>query len=319
MIKVYRDLQQLPVFKNAVITIGTFDGVHTGHQQIIQLLEQEAENTGGQNVIITFYPHPRKIVAQGKLEIKILNTLAEKIDLLSNAGVSNLVVIPFDGAFAEQSAEEYVEHFLVEKFHPATIIIGYDHRFGKGRTGDYHLLEALGEKFGYAVKEIPEHVLNHVTVSSTKIRQALQNCQVQTANQLLGYPYFFEGKVIEGNKLGRTIGYPTANLLIEDAEKLVPKNGVYAVQVQVDNETPRINGMMNIGLRPTVDGTRQTIEVNIFDFDKDIYGHHLHVHLIKYLREEIKFNGLEQLKEQLAKDEANARAELQTSFDSINK
>ena len=307
MINVFRDLEQLPVFKNAVITIGTFDGVHTGHRQIIQLLNQEAKEIGGESVIITFYPHPRKIIAQGKQDIKILNTLEEKTALLQQAGVANLVVILFDGAFAQQSAQEYVEHFLVKKFHPHTIIIGYDHRYGQGRLGDYHLLEDLGKKFNYKVKEIPEHILNEVTVSSTRIRKALQDCRVAEANELLGYPYFFEGKVIKGNQLGRTIGYPTANVEVEYAEKLIPGNGVYAVQLQIDNGEQRYNGMMNIGIRPTIGGTRQTIEVNIFDFQQDIYGCEIKVYLVGYLRGEIKFDGLEMLKEQLAKDETNAR------------
>ena len=307
MINVFRDLTQLPVFKNAVITIGTFDGVHTGHRQIIHLLNQEANEKGGESVIITFYPHPRKIIAQGKQDIKILNTLEEKTVLLQQAGVANLVVIPFDGAFAQQSANEYVEHFLVKKFHPHTIIIGYDHRYGQGRLGDYHLLEDLGEKFNYRVKEIPEHILNEVTVSSTRIRKALQDCRVAEANELLGYSYFFEGKVIKGNQLGRTIGYPTANVEVDDAEKLIPGNGVYAVQLQIDNGVQRYHGMMNIGTRPTIGGTGQSIEVNIFNFQTDIYSCTLKVHLVGYLRAEVKFEGLEMLKEQLAKDEENAR------------
>ena len=307
MINVFRDLTQLPVFKNAVITIGTFDGVHTGHRQIIHLLNQEANEKGGESVIITFYPHPRKIIAQGKQDIKILNTLEEKTVLLQQAGVANLVVIPFDGAFAQQSANEYVEHFLVKKFHPHTIIIGYDHRYGQGRLGDYHLLEDLGEKFNYRVKEIPEHILNEVTVSSTRIRKALQDCRVAEANELLGYSYFFEGKVIKGNQLGRDIGYPTANVEVDDAEKLIPGNGVYAVQLQIDNGVQRYHGMMNIGTRPTIGGTGQSIEVNIFNFQNDIYSCTLKVHLVGYLRAEIKFEGLEMLKEQLAKDEENAR------------
>lgn len=308
MIKVYRDLQQLPIFQKAVITIGTFDGVHTGHRQIIQLLNQEAKEIGGESVIITFYPHPRKVVNNGKQEIQTLNTLKEKTALLDEAGVSNLVIIPFDETFAQQSANAYVEKFLVEKFHPHTIIIGYDHRFGNGRQGDYHLLEDLGKQFGFYVKEIPGHMLNEVAVSSTRIRHALQHCQLDEANELLGYPYYFEGHVIHGNKLGRTIGYPTANIQIEDGEKLIPGNGVYAVMVQINNEGIYLNGMMNIGLKPTIGGTRRSIEVNIFDFNQDIYGQNLRVHLIKYLREEQKFNQLEKLQEQLGKDEANSRA-----------
>jgi riboflavin kinase/FMN adenylyltransferase len=191
-----------------------------------------------------------------------------------------LVVVAFNGEFANQSAEGYIENFLVKKFHPHTIIIGYDHRFGKNRLGDYHLLEKMGEKFNYCVKEIPEHVLNHVTISSSKIREALLKNDINTANNYLGYKYFFTGKVVEGNKLGRTIGYPTANLIIEDEEKLVPGNGVYAVTLTIGQKEPLLKGMTNIGMRPTVNGTKRTIEVHIFDFDEDIYNEYMRVKIL---------------------------------------
>ena len=310
MIQVHRDLNNLPVFKKAVITIGTFDGVHLGHQQIIKLLKKEAADIGGETIIITFYPHPRKIVTDGKSDLKTLNTLEEKIELLNEKEVGHLVVVGFNGEFANQSAEEYIENFLVKKFHPHTIIIGYDHRFGKNRSGDYHLLEKMGEKFNYCVKEIPEHVLNHVTISSSKIREALLKNDINTANNYLGYKYFFTGKVVEGNKLGRTIGYPTANLIIENEEKLVPGNGVYAVTLTIGQKEPLLKGMTNIGMRPTVNGTKRTIEVHIFDFDKNIYDEYMRVKIYAYLREEVKFDGLNQLKEQLAKDKANAQLQL---------
>jgi riboflavin kinase/FMN adenylyltransferase len=215
-----------------------------------------------------------------------------------------LVVVPFDEHFAQQTAKEYVEHFLFEKFHPHTVIIGYDHRFGQGRKGDYHLLEDFGRLLGFAVKEIPEHVLNNITVSSTKIREALLHSDVETANNYLGYDYFFEGTVVEGNKLGRTLGYPTANIQMETPEKLVPGNGVYAVIAAVDQSSYK--AMMNIGIRPTVDGTRRVIEVNIFDFNEDLYGKTLRVYIKRYLRGEVKFNGLDALKEQLAIDKITA-------------
>ncbi|HKG68108.1 MAG TPA: bifunctional riboflavin kinase/FAD synthetase [Segetibacter sp.] len=311
MIQVHRDLNNLPVFKKAVITIGTFDGVHLGHQQIIKLLKKEAADIGGETIIITFYPHPRKIVTDGKSDLKTLNTLEEKIELLNEKEVGHLVVVAFNGEFANQSAEEYIENFLVKKFHPHTIIIGYDHRFGKNRLGDYHLLEKMGEKFNYCVKEIPEHVLNHVTISSSKIREALLKNDIDTANNYLGYKYFFTGKVVEGNKLGRTIGYPTANLIIEDEEKLVPGNGVYAVTLTIGQKEPLLKGMMNIGMRPTVNGTKRTIEVHIFDFDEDIYNEYMRVKIHAFLREEVKFDGLYQLKDQLAKDKVNAQLQLQ--------
>jgi riboflavin kinase/FMN adenylyltransferase len=312
--QVHYNITQLPVFKNAVVTIGTFDGVHSGHQQIIQQLLTEAKAIDGETVVITFNPHPKMVVAAAKKEIKVLNTLAEKITLLEKHGVHHLVVVPFTQVFAEQSADAYIKDFLIARFHPHTIIIGYDHKFGAGRKGDYHLLEAEAFENNFIVKEIPEHVLQNITISSTRIREALLKGDVQIANEFLGYPYFFSGKVVEGNKLGRTIGYPTANLLVEDEYKLIPGNGVYAVEV-ISSQLPVLSGysinlnsplvlrgMMNIGVRPTVDGTKRVIEVNIFDFDADIYGQQLTVSIKKKLRDEIKFSGLEELKKQLAKD-----------------
>ncbi len=308
---VHKNLDLLPAFTNAVITIGTFDGLHTGHLQIINQLKDEAKAVGGETVIITFNPHPRRIVQNQKTEVRLLNTLSEKIELLQVQGIDHLVIVPFTKAFAEQTAHDYVANFLVKYFHPHTIIIGYDHRFGHNRQGDYHLLEALKEQFGYRVKEIPEHVLQNSAISSTRIRQAIINGQIETANEFLGYDYFFEGTVIEGNKLGRTIGYPTANIRIGDDEKLVPGNGVYAVTVNCQQSTvDGLKGMMNIGVRPTVDGTKRTIEVNIFDFDEDIYGQTMRIYVKAYLRGEVKFAGLDALKEQLAKDAIDAKSKL---------
>ena len=298
----------LPEFNKAVITIGTFDGVHLGHKKIIAQLKEEAMLIGGETVMITFHPHPRKIVSSVPGDIKLLTTLEEKIDLLAAAGIDHLVVIPFNHLFANLNAQEYVEDFLYKNFNPHTIIIGYDHRFGKGRAGDYQLLEQFGKQLGFQVKEISEELLNEVVISSTKIRHALFDNDIATANDFLGYAYFFEGIVIEGNKLGRTIGYPTANLHISSEEKLIPSNGVYAVTIHLPDQEQLYKGMMNIGLRPTVDGKKRVIEVNIFDFDADIYGQLLQIHVHHYLRGEVKFNGLDGLKEQLLKDKAAAKA-----------
>lgn len=302
--KVHRELAgSLPEFHKAVITIGTFDGVHLGHRQILAQLKEEAAIIGGETIIITFHPHPRKIVSSVPGDIKLLNTLNEKIILLDAAGIDHLVVVPFDHVFAGQTAEQYVKDFLYKYFKPHTVIIGYDHRFGKGREGNYQSMEQFGRSMGFEVKEISQQLLNEIVISSTKIRHSLIENDVATANQFLGYPYFFEGIVIEGNKLGRTIGYPTANLHIASEEKLVPGNGVYAVKV-VNRESSIVNlsGMMNIGVRPTVDGKKRVIEVNIFDFDDDLYGQTLQVHVHHYLRGEIKFTGLDELKQQLQKD-----------------
>lgn len=303
--KVFTDLSTLPVFKNAVITIGTFDGVHRGHQQIIRQLKQEAQKINGETVIITFHPHPRKIISSVPGDIKLLSTLKEKEFLLEKAGIDNLVIVSFNYQFANLSPEKYIEDFLMKNFRPHAIIIGYDHRFGKDRKGDFHLLEQKSKELGFAVKEIPEHILNATKISSTNIRQFLFESKIAEANGLLGYDYFFEGLVIEGNKLGRTIGFPTANLHIEDEEKLIPANGVYAVKIQIGNREPEagnLPGMMNIGVRPTIDGKKRMIEVNIFDFDDDIYGQTLQVQIHQYIRGEVKFNSLDELKTQLQKD-----------------
>jgi riboflavin kinase / FMN adenylyltransferase len=302
--QVHRNLAELPLFRNAIVTIGTFDGVHLGHQKIIRQLKEEAKQNNGETVIITFNPHPRKIVSSVPGDIKLLTTLEERIALLETSGVDHLVVVPFDNKFSNLSAEEFITEFLYKSFHPHTLIIGYDHRFGKGRKGDYHLLELFGEKLGFKVKEINEELLNEAIVSSTKIRNALLQHDISTANGFLGYHYFFDGTVVEGNKLGRTIGYPTANLHIESEEKLIPADGVYACETSMVNGQWSMvkKGMMYIGNRPVIEGKHRTIEVNIFDFDEDIYGSTLKVYMHDYIRGDVPLNGLEELKAQLAKD-----------------
>ena len=303
---IYHDIHALPPFQKAVITIGTFDGVHLGHIQIIRQLVAEAKAIQGTPVLITFFPHPKQIVGSADNPLYIINTLAEKATLLEAAGIHDLVVVPFNEAFANQPAEQYIQEFLVKCFQPHTIIIGYDHKFGKDRLGDYHLLENKATDYGYTVKEIPEKILQNVTISSTQIRKALLTGDIVTANHFLGYHYFFSGIVIEGNKLGRTIGYPTANLSMEDEHKLTPSNGVYAVTVAVEGMNQSFKGMMNIGIRPTVDGTKRVIEVNIFDFDEMIYGKKVTVSIVAKFRDEVKFNGLDALKAQLAQDKLAA-------------
>jgi riboflavin kinase/FMN adenylyltransferase len=311
---VHYDIHHLPVFKNAVITIGTFDGVHTGHQQILELMLNEAKKTAGETVIITFDPHPRQVIAARQTELFLLNSLQEKIELFANYGIKHLVITPFTEAFSLQTADEYIEQFLVKHFHPHTIIIGHDHRFGKSRSGNFELLQQKAAQNNFTVKEIPGFMLQNNTISSTIIREALLKGNIETANEYLGYAYFFSGTVVEGNKLGRTIGYPTANLQLQEGKKLIPGNGVYAVQVDLKKageNTLSFNGMMNIGIRPTVEGTLRMIEVNIFNFDEEIYGDTLTVHIIKRLRNEQKFNGLEELKAQLLKDSEQAKEVLQ--------
>jgi riboflavin kinase/FMN adenylyltransferase len=327
--KVYYSIDTIPAFQKAVVTIGTFDGVHTGHKSILEQLKREADRIGGETVIITFHPHPRKVIVSGQPGIQLINTIDEKIELLHKNGINHLVVVPFTDTFAQQSPEAYIEQFLVEKFHPHTVIIGYDHRFGKDRKGDFKLLEDYSARLGFNLIEIPAHLINDNTVSSTRIREAVLQGNIERSNTLLGYDFFFEGTVVDGNKLGRTLGYPTANLHIEHEEKLIPGNGIYAVQVSIGNrsrlstgaignktansphhgdhastiyDSRLLQGMMSIGIRPTIGGTDRVIEVNIFDFNEDIYGATLRVYVKKYLRPEVKFNGLDALVEQLAKD-----------------
>jgi riboflavin kinase / FMN adenylyltransferase len=302
--KVYKDITSLPVFSNAVITTGSFDGVHNGHLQIITQLLEEAKKINGTPVLITFYPHPKQVVEMKEKTLHILNTPEEKYTLLKENGIENIVVVPFNKAFAELTAEEYIENFLVEKFKPAIIVVGYDHRFGNNRLGNFELLKSKENVYKYTVKEIPEHIQKNVTISSTKIRTAMLAGDIETAATFLGYNYFFTGTVVVGNKIGRTIGYPTANLQIENDLKLIPANGVYAVDVTLNNRN--LKGMMNIGFRPTVEGKKRTIEVHIFDFDEDIYGEDLKIILKKPLRSEVKFAGLDELKLQLAKDKLDA-------------
>lgn len=298
--KVHYSTDQLPVFKNAIITIGTFDGVHLGHRQIIDSLKEEAIKAGGESVIITFHPHPRKIVSSVITGVRLINTLTERIGLLNKTGIDHLIVVPFTDFFANQTGGEYIRDFLVEKFKPHTIIIGYDHRFGKERSGDYRLMEEKAIVYNYILKEIPEHILDAIKVSSTNIRNAILHSNIDEANKLLGYNFFFEGEVVHGDKIGRTIGYPTANLKSTDEEKIVLGDGIYAVYVTVDEQS--FKGMMSIGFRPTVNGKKRVVEVNLFDFDREIYGEIIRVDVKKYLRSEVKFNGLEELKMQLHKD-----------------
>ena len=297
--QVHREIDSLPLFKNAVITIGTFDGVHLGHQKIISELVKQARAENGESIIITFDPHPRKIVNFAE-PLQLINTLDEKIELLQDQEIDHLVIVPFTLSFAEQPADIYVKDFLVNLFHPHTIIIGYDHHFGKDRKGNYHLLEDKAPIYNYRLREIPKHVLNEIAISSTKIRDALTAANVETANKLLGYDFFFEGVVVEGEKLGRQLGYPTANLKYTDFDKIRLAEGVYAVYVKLGESSYK--GMMSIGNRPTFNDTSERVEVNIFDFNEDIYGKMVRVYVKKYLRAQEKYNSIEALKTQIDLD-----------------
>ena len=306
---VHHDLHQLPAFKNAVITTGAFDGVHIGHQEIISRMKQIALEIKGETVIVTFHPHPRKVISSIPGEIKQLTSLDERIELLSQSGIDHLVVVNFDYAFSNLTADAYVKTFLFDHFHPHTILVGYDHRFGNGRNGNFELLQKFGIELGFKVEQIHEKIIDDEIVSSTLIRNYILEHQIEKANALLGYPYIFEGFVVRGNQIGRTIGFPTANLHINNEEKIIPSNGVYAVKVKGKCLGDTIyNGMMNIGIRPTVDGQKKVIEVHILDFDQDIYEQNLTVMVYEYIRGEVKFDGLESLKAQLAKDKITATA-----------
>lgn len=303
--QVHRDLQQLPVFRNAVITIGTFDGVHTGHQYILQQLQEAAAACNGETVIITFDPHPREVLAPHNQPVHLLTTLDEKIMLLEKQGIHHLVVVPFTKAFSELSATAYLEDFLIRTFNPHTIIIGYDHRFGHNREGGLELLEAEQQKFGFQLLEIPQQVVHNLTVSSTKIRKSLQEGAIQLANELLGYPYFINGTVVHGDKRGRQLGFPTANIALNDARKLIPAQGVYAVTVTTGGRT--LKGALNIGTRPTFNGSELRIEVFILDFDEDIYGQPIGVNFLDYIRSDKKFDSVDALVLQMKDDVARAR------------
>ena len=297
--QVHWNIDSLPHFRNAVITIGTFDGVHLGHQKIITSLVQEAHSVGGESIIITFNPHPRKIIKPSD-DLQLINTLDEKIELLQKKNIDHLVVVPFTIAFSEQSADVYIQHFLINLFHPHTIIIGYDHHFGKERKGNYRLLEEKAADYNYRLLEIPKHVLDEIAISSTKIRQALLDSHIETANKLLGYDFFFKGVVVEGEKLGRQLGYPTANLKYTDYDKIHVGEGVYAVYAEISGSIKK--GMMSIGNRPTFNDTGEKVEVNLFDFNNDLYGQTVKVIAKKFLRGQEKYNSLEALKAQIDLD-----------------
>ena len=271
-----------------------------------------AKEVNGETVVVTFHPHPRKVISSIPGEIKQLTSLQERIQLLAQTGIDHLVVVNFDYQFSNLSATQYIKDFLFDHFKPHTIIVGYDHRFGNGRNGNYDLLKETGKTYHFNVEQINEQLVKDEIVSSTHIRNYLAEKNILKANELLGHPYSFEGFVVRGNQLGRTIGFPTANLHITNEEKLIPNDGVYAVKVKGDCcENKTYGGMMNIGVRPTVDGQKKVIEVNIFDFDKDIYEQNLIVLVFEFIRGEVKFNGLDALKAQLHMDKIAAATILQ--------
>lgn len=307
--KVFNGVPPHPFYK-AVITQGTFDGVHAGHKLIIQRLKEIANSIGGTTVLMTFYPHPRHVLHTHTKELKLLSTIEEKITLLEEAGLDNLVLIPFTEEFAQSKPEDFVEDMLVKKLGLHTLVVGYDHRFGKNRTGDYTLLESLSKKHGFGLQQISKHELEEFTISSTNIRKSLQEGELQTAIKLLGRPYLLKGTVVKGMQLGTKIGFPTANVLVENPKKLIPQNGVYAAIVQIKDK--KFDAMVNIGNNPTILSKGFSIEANIFNFAENIYNLTIDVNLVAKLREEIKFDSLDALKAQLNIDKENAQKILQT-------
>lgn len=302
--KIYYSTDDFTPVKNAVVTSGTFDGVHVGHQKILRRLNEIASKISGETVVITFWPHPRHVLRPDDAGHLLLNTFEEKAALLKERGVHHLLRIPFTREFSQLSSQEFITSILVEKIGTKKLVIGYDHRFGRNREGSFEQLKVNGPQYGFEVEEIPPQDVDHVTVSSSRIRTALAEGDIATANHFLGKPYSMNGMVIKGDKLGRMLGFPTANIDVDSHLKLVPAHGIYASMVTIGST--RYKGMLYIGNRPTVDGTRTSIEVNIFEFDRDIYGENLKVDFISTLRKDTHFRDLEALKEQLTKDKAAA-------------
>jgi len=304
-LKIFNSINDFICSKKTILTLGTFDGVHIGHRKILEKVTQNTETDTTESLVLTFFPHPR-MVLQGQTEVKLLNTIGEKIDLLEKIGVQNLVIHPFDEIFSQLTAEEFVRTVLVEQFHIQKIIIGHDHRFGRNRTANIDDLVAFGKQYDFEVEQISVQEIKEVSISSTKIRNALTEGNMALANDYLGYEYFLTGTVSKGKQLGRTIGFPTANLQIEQNDKLIPQNGVYVVKSIINQKT--VFGMMNIGFNPTVAGEKLSVEVHYFDFDADLYNQEIRVSILEYLRAEQKFSSVPLLKEQLEKDEDAALA-----------
>lgn len=304
--KIYQDIKDFPKATSAVVTVGTFDGLHLGHQKIIRRMTELARQNNGETVLVTFDPHPRLVVNSNSHEIKFINTQKRKFDLLNKLGIDHLIIIPFTKEFAKTSSEDFIKDYLIDRIGAKKLIVGYDHHFGRDREGNYQKLHQLGKNYGFDVEEISAQYIGDTAVSSTKIRKALMDGDVNLANEMLGYEYSITGIVVEGNKIGRSIGFPTANIEIEDKFKLIAAGGVYACRVDIDGK--RYAGMGNIGTRPTVGINGLVTEVHIFDFDKDIYGQEITIYFVDRIRDEKKFNGLEELKTQLRKDQLQVQS-----------
>jgi riboflavin kinase / FMN adenylyltransferase len=301
---IHEGVDQIRGIKNPVVTSGTFDGVHIGHQKILKRIRHLADEIDGETVLITFWPHPRLVLYPEEHQLRLLSTFEEKVKLLADFGVDHLVTIPFTREFSEMSSQEFIQEIIVRKIQTKKLVIGYDHRFGKNREGSFEYLIKNHNQYGFELEEIPREDVDNIGVSSTKIRKSLEEGKIQAANEFLGRNYELSGIIIKGQQLGRSIGFPTANIQILNDYKLIPSNGVYAVHAQI--EEMRYLGMLNIGNRPTVGGTNRTIEVHLFDFDGNLYDRRITIHFQAFLRPEIKFDNLNALKEQLIQDQQSS-------------
>ena len=302
--KVYSSIDEFPGLSNAVVTIGTFDGVHAGHQQIIRRLVNIAGETKGETVLLTFFPHPRMVLQPEDNDLKLITTMKEREELLRSFGIDHLIIQSFSKEFSRISATEFVRDVLIKKIGTKTLVIGYDHHFGRNREGSYKDLEEMALIYKFRLEEIHEQMINHIAVSSTKIRNALLEGDILTANSLLEHDFSIEGNVIKGEQLGKDLGFPTANINIPESYKLIPADGIYAVRIELESKI--LNGMLYIGNRPALKGLTRSIEVNIFDFNSDIYGKNLRIFFKDRIRGDMNFENLELLKEKMKEDKLNA-------------
>lgn len=302
--KIYDSIDEFPGMPNAILTIGTFDGVHEGHLQIIRRLKELAKDQKGETVVLTFFPHPRMVLQPEDNDLKLITSMEERKLLLRKHGIDHLIIQPFNKEFSRLSAVEFVRDVLIEKIGMKTLVIGYDHHFGRNREGSYKDLEEMAPTFGFHLEEINKKVVDEVAVSSTKIRNYLLGGEIELANKLLGHDFVLSGEVVKGDQIGAGLGFPTANLKISEPFKLIPRNGIYAVMAEVDEVLHK--GMLYIGTRPVLNGKRLSVEVNLFDFDRNIYGSQVNVYLKAYIRDDMNFDNLEQLKEKMKEDKISA-------------
>lgn len=302
---IYNNINEFSSTDNTILTIGTFDGVHLGHQKVLERLTNTAIENNLKSTVLTFFPHPRTILNPDK-PLKLINSVKERTELLNRSKVDNLIIHPFDKNFSELDPEKYVVEILVKKLKAKIILIGYDHKFGKNRTADITDLKIYGKKYGFKVIEIKAEEISNIAISSTKIRKAISEGNISTAKKYLGYDFSLSGKIVHGKSIGRTLGFPTANIEVKEEYKLLPKNGVYLIQSVINHN--KYFGMMNIGIKPTIKESSKTIEVNFFDFEGDLYDKNIEVNIKKFIRDEIKFDSLELLKSQIQKDKINCNS-----------